>query len=215
MKYYFPKNNGSKIFMLVGSFLLMLFVVVNAEAACQEGLFGCYSTADQEILSEELRVIESRGLDYREGKIEILDYFVLSGSLESVAVLIDNGSSPDQSKKKTLEYLLTAISAWDAGIVYGAEERSDFLEILRLLIKGGADYNFYRSGMHFVENFIVYYCGSGSAPYGIDTISRVTENRGRIRYSTLENMDNIENAAAQCLYSMPCIEGMKSVFLKD
>ena len=100
MEYYFPKNNGSKIFILVGSFLLMLFVVMSAKAGCQERLFGCYSTADQEILSEELREIEGRGLDYKEGEVEILDYFVLSGSLESVALLIDNGASPDQSKKK-------------------------------------------------------------------------------------------------------------------
>ena len=215
MKYYFQKNNRSKAFMLVECFLLTLFVVVSAEAGCQERLFECYSTADQEILSEELREIESRGLDYNQGEVEILDYFVLSGSLKSVNILIDNEAVPDQSNKKTLEYLLTAISSWDAGIIYGSEKRIDFLEILRVLIEGGADYDFHSSGMHFVENFIVYYCRSGIASYGMASISRVTENRGKVRYSTLKNMDNIENAAVQGLYSMPCIEGMKSVFLKD
>jgi len=100
MKHYFPKNNRSKVFVLVECFLLTLFVVMSAKAGCQERLFGCYSTADQEILYQELREIEGRGLDYKEGEVEILDYFVLSGSLESVAVLIDNGASPDQSKKK-------------------------------------------------------------------------------------------------------------------
>ncbi|KXS52932.1 MAG: hypothetical protein AWU57_2687 [Marinobacter sp. T13-3] len=215
MKYYFSKNNRAIVLLLVGFLLSSLTLSVKSDAGCQEGVFGCYLKSDRDALFNDLRKMESKGLVYKKDEIEILDYFVLSGSLKSVDVLVNNGAEPDQSKQRTLEYLLIAISDWDAGIVYGAKKREDFLEILMLLIDSGAEYDFYRYGMHFVENFIVYYCGADGFVYDKEEVSEVVDKRGRIRYSSLRKMDNIERAAVQGVYSVQCVEDMKSAFLKD
>lgn len=146
------------------------------------------------------------------GRFSIMDYFILTGNLESIEILLELGYKPDQGDTLSLELLLRSLSWFDSGFLETETQRSDYAAMMEILIDNYSDIDFEYHEVTFIESFIMSFCSTRKYEDGDLSKLTLSQINPEIDIGRNQNIDKIKALVELDLYDSDCVSQLNEYF---